>query len=106
MADAHRRIVVASNRRGERLQPPRLPFCLSLGIYERHGDGAAHQHNDPAHEEAGVESVERDRGGLNHAAHNIGCEQAGRARDCGADREQGARCAAGVISPTTALLMT
>src|SRR5438876_5482905 len=38
-----------SGRRGERLQPPRPPSCLALGIYERHGDGAAHQHNDPAH---------------------------------------------------------
>jgi hypothetical protein len=39
---------------------------------------------------SGVEPVERRRGGLNNAAHDIGCEQAGRARDCGADREQGA----------------
>ena len=58
-----------SRRRGERLQPPRPPFCLALGIYERPGDGAAHQHHDPAHEEAGVEPVERCRGALNNPAH-------------------------------------
>src|SRR6266404_321758 len=69
-------MVALSSRRGKRLQPQRLPFCLALGIYERHGDGATHQHNDPAYEEAGVEPVERCRGALNNTAHDIGCEQA------------------------------
>jgi hypothetical protein len=35
-------MVALSSRRGERLQPPRPLFRLALGIYERHGDGAAH----------------------------------------------------------------
>jgi hypothetical protein len=32
-------VVALSSEGGERLQPPRPPFCLALGIYERHGDG-------------------------------------------------------------------
>ena len=70
-------MVALSSRRGERLQLPRPPFCLALGIYERHGDAAAHQHNDPAHEEAGVEPVERGCRALNNTTHDIGCQQAG-----------------------------
>src|SRR5262249_19028800 len=61
-------ITALSSRRGERLQPREPPFCLPLGIYERHRHRAAHQHDDPAHEEAGVEPIERCRGALDDTA--------------------------------------
>src|SRR5215831_7281251 len=64
-----------SNAGYQRLLPLRPAFRLALGIYERHGDGAANQHNDSAHEEAGVEPVERCCGALNNTAHDIGCEE-------------------------------
>jgi len=61
-------IIALSNRRSERLEPRGPPFCLPLGIYERHRHGAPHQHDDPAHEEAGVEPFERCRGALDDTA--------------------------------------